>query len=89
MEDFKNIKIPVIKSKSSYFRYYIIGEPMGGYGEKENHANNFVSIANGIDRGNGYQGYTAISYFINQKSVSEEAKQIVIDFCKKHNLIFD
>jgi len=35
---------------------------MGGYGEPKNSPNHTLSIGCGVDRGNGYQGYMAITY---------------------------
>jgi hypothetical protein len=82
------MKIQLTHSKSSRERYYLVNGKMGGYGEPENHANNVFEIVNGIDRGNGYQGYTSVSYFLTEKHVPQSAKNKVIAICKEHNLIY-
>jgi len=40
------------------------------------------SIATGVNRGNGYQGYTAIGYFLKQDYVSQDAKDNLIKHLK-------
>ncbi len=74
------------KTKSASDRYQIIPERMGCHGMPANHANHKYSIANGVDRGNGFQGYTSISYFLTQDFISQEIKNKVIAFCKEKNL---
>ena len=74
------------KTKRTSDRYQIIPESMGSYGMPANHANNKYSIANGVDRGNGFQGYTSISYFLKQEFIPQEMKDKVIQFCKDRNL---
>lgn len=81
-------KIQLTKSKSSQERYYLINEGMGGYGEKANHANNHYSVVNGIDRGNGYQGHMAISYFLTLNYIPATAKNLVKKILKEKNLEF-
>jgi hypothetical protein len=47
---------------------------MGSAGESDNHPSHKVEIANGIDKGNGYQGYMNISYFFQQDYIPQETK---------------
>lgn len=61
---------------------------MGSHGEPSNHANHKFEIANGVDRGNGYQGYFSVSYFLNEMEYApQEAKDKVRTILKEHNLI--
>lgn len=82
------MKLQLTNSKSSRDRYYLVSGSMGNYGCVENHVNNQYQIVNGIDKGNGYQGYTSVSYFLTQDYIPKEAKQKVIDFCKQKGLIY-
>ena len=82
------MKIQLTKSKSSRDRYYLVDGSMGGYGETANHANNHFEIVNGIDRGNGYQGYMSVSYFLENKYIPEEAKNKVRGILKGHEMSF-
>lgn len=79
------MKVQLTHSKSSRERYYLIQGQMGSAGESRNHVNHHAEIANGIDRGNGYQGYMAVSYFLKLEYIPQSAKNIVINFCKKNN----
>lgn len=83
------MKIQLTNSKSSRDRYYLVSGSMGNAGESKSHANNYYEIVNGIDRGNGYQGYMSVSYFLTLDYVPLSAKQKVISFCKKHDLLFN
>lgn len=85
----ETIKIILNKTKSINDRYYLINGSMGCAGTPKNHANNFVEVANGVDRGNGYSGYIAVSYFLTQEHVPQEAKDKVVEFCKKHNYVYN
>jgi hypothetical protein len=69
-------------------RYYLIDGNMGNAGEPENHVNHYYQIANGIDRGNGYQGYSSVSYFLTLDYIPQAAKDRVRKFCKEKNLIY-
>jgi hypothetical protein len=83
------MKIQLTHSKSSRDRYYLMEGKMGCAGEPPNHANNHFEIANGIDRGNGYQGYMAVSYFLREMShVPQSAKNKVIQILKEKHLIY-
>lgn len=82
------MKIQLTHSKSSRDRYYLIPGSMGSHGEPKNHVNRKYEIANGIDKGNGYQGYTAVSYFLTLDYIPQSAKDIVINLCKEQNLIY-
>jgi hypothetical protein len=71
--------IKLNSSQSSRDRYYLIhdGKGMGGYGkDKDHYLNNWV-VVNGVDRGNGYQGYMSIDCALKEGYVPEEAKAII------------
>ncbi len=68
------MKIQLTKSKSSRDRYYLVRGSMGNIGTKSSHANNHFEIVNGIDRGNGYQGYQSVDYFLNCEYIPNDAK---------------
>lgn len=76
------------KTQNSGDRYRIIPGSKGCHGCPANHANHKFEIANGVDRGNGYQGYTSISYFLTQEFISQDIKDKVIRFCKDRKLIY-
>lgn len=64
-------------SRSSRERYVLIpdGKGMGGYGKSRCHYLNRWVVANGVDRGNGYQGYMSVDYAISEESsLPEKAK---------------
>lgn len=82
------VKIQLTHSKSSRDRYYLVSGSMGNAGTPSNHANNKLEIVNGIDRGNGYQGYMSVDHFLKQEYIPQSAKNIVINYCKDHNLIY-
>ena len=80
------MKIQLTKSKSSRDRYYLVSGSMGNYGSASNHANNHFEIVNGIDRGNGYQGYQSVDYFLKCDYMPETAKQKVRQILKQKGL---
>lgn len=82
------MKLALTNSKSSRERYYLINGSMGSYGEPANHANHKYKIANGIDKGNGYQGYISVSYFLSLEYIPASAKNKLIALLKSQNLIF-
>ena len=56
--------IPLNSSRSSRCRYYLVndGRGMGGYSNSPDHYSNHWVVTNGVDRGNGYQGYMSVNY---------------------------
>lgn len=83
------MKIQLTKSISSRERYYLVNGSQGNAGDPKNHANHYYHIVNGIDRGNGYQGYISVSYFLTLDYIPQSAKNKVISMCKKNNLIYN
>ncbi len=73
--------IPLARSRSSRERYYLIedGRGMGSYGLPESHYSHRWVVANGCDRGNGYQGYYAVAYALTLDHLPESAKRIIRD----------
>jgi urocanate hydratase len=47
---------------------------MGGAGESKDHYLNRFSIAEGIDRGCGFQGYMSIDYALAQEYIPQQIK---------------
>lgn len=82
-------KILLIGGKSSYNRYYLISGSMGNHGTPANHVNNKYSIANGVDMGNGYQGYMSVSYFLSLPYTPQSAKNKIIDICNAEGLTYN
>ena len=82
------MNVILVKTKHPRDRYRLISGPMGSAVTAANHANNRFQIVEGIDRGNGYQGYMSISYFLTLTYVPQSAKNMVIDICKKHGLVY-
>jgi len=62
------------KTKNSSERYTLISGSMGNHGEPETSPNHRFCVANGVNRGNGYQGYTAVNYFFTQDYIAQEIK---------------
>lgn len=76
--------IPLNKSRSSRDRYYLINQSMGNAGSPANAPENSYSVVNGIDRGNGFQGYMSIPYCLKEcKYFPEDAKQNLIKELQK------
>ena len=68
------MKIILNKTNRPMDRYTLVSDSMGCAGEPENHPSHKYSVANGVDRGNGYQGYTSIDYFLTQEYVPQDVK---------------
>ncbi len=68
------------KTKKHRDRYRVINGKMGSHGQSPNSPNHKYEIVNGIDNGNGYQGYSAVSYFLTKEDAPQEAKDNLIDF---------
>ncbi|MES2864050.1 MAG: hypothetical protein V4666_08025 [Bacteroidota bacterium] len=85
----EKVKIILNKTKSHSDRYTLISGSMGSHGEVGNHANRFLEVVNGIDRGAGYRGYTAINYFLTLEYVPQEAKDKVIEYCNKQGYVYN
>jgi hypothetical protein len=62
------------KTTKTRERYTLINESMGNCNEPNNSPTHKYSIANGIDRGNGYQGYMSIDYFLTIDYISNDIK---------------
>ena len=70
------------KTQSSSQRYRIQPGSMGCAGEPENHVTSNFVIVNGVDKGNGYQGYMSVEYFLDPITcphITDEAR----NNCKK------
>jgi len=72
----KGSKWALTSSKSSRQRYYLIKDNQGmrGASKPPNHYLNLFSVVNGIDRGNGYQGYMSIDYALQCGYIPNHAK---------------
>lgn len=63
------MKVILNKTRRSSDRYTLISGSMGSHGEpRSNSPNHKFKIANGVDRGNGYQGYMAVNYALGEDS---------------------
>ena len=62
------------KSKNCRDRYYLLHGSMGGAGEPANHANNHFEVVNGVDLGDGYQGYMSVSYALSYEYLPKVVK---------------
>lgn len=72
-------------SKSSRDRYYITKGGQGCSGLPEHYPDHKFGIVNGIDRGNGYQGYLSITHCLTKcEWFPEEAKKELIYWLFKH-----
>ena len=71
--------IKLVSAKSSRDRYYLIkdGRGMGGAGKAEDHYLRQWVVVNGVDRGNGYQGYHSIDYALSVSWIPEAAKAVI------------
>lgn len=76
--------IPLNKSRSSRNRFYLKSGLMGNVGSPETSPNHAYCIVNGVDRGNGFQGYMSVEYAVNEcKYFPEDAKRNLIKELKK------
>lgn len=69
------MKFILNKTRSSWHRYTLIDEGMGGAGDPPHYPTHRYSVVNGVDRGNGYQGYSSIRYFLKEAYVPARAKR--------------
>jgi len=74
------MKVILNKTKNSSERHTLISGSMGSAGEPATSPNHKFKVANGVDRGNGYQGYMAVSYFLNGECY---APKEAVNKCKK------
>jgi hypothetical protein len=58
------MKIILNKTKKSSQRYTLINEPMGCYCDPARYPTHKYSIANGVDKGKGYQEYQSLTNFL-------------------------
>jgi hypothetical protein len=70
------------KTKSHRDRYRILDGNMGNHGDPKDWPTHKYHIANGIDRGGGYQGSMSVTYFFSEEAryVPEEARKNAIRF---------
>ena len=73
------MKIILNVTRKSSERYTLIDEPMGCCGEPITSATHRYSIANGVDRGAGYQGYQSVDYFLKCEYISDNLKKHLKD----------
>lgn len=73
----KDMQITLNKTRFPRDRYHLINRPMGCSGEPEYSPTHKYSIANGVDRGNGYQGYISIDYFFKEDYIPFEVKSVL------------
>ncbi|MFA5935040.1 MAG: hypothetical protein WC827_04095 [Candidatus Paceibacterota bacterium] len=82
------MKIILNKTKRSSERYTLISGAMGSYGELKTSPNHSFNIANGIDKGNGYQGYSPVTYFLTSDFAPIEAKNKCKEILKSFGYSF-
>ena len=63
-------------------RYRIINDGMGCHGDPISDPTHHWSIAEGVDRGNGYQGYMSLDYFFQADFVPRTAKATCCAFLR-------
>lgn len=67
------------RTKSSQDRFTLIDGSMGSAGDPEHWPTHKFEIANGVDKGNGYQGYMNITYALKECSYfPEDARKRLI-----------
>lgn len=72
-------RIQLTSAQRSLDRYYLIkdGKGMGGHGEPPEHYLNQWVVANGVDRGDGFQGYYSVNYALTLDELPDEAKKLI------------
>lgn len=72
-------EVILTRSKSSRERYKLVkdGRGMGGYGMPPDHYSRHWLVVNGVDRGNGYQGYMSVDYALSEDCLPESAKALI------------
>lgn len=65
----EGLRIALTTSRSPRERYYLLkdGRGMGGAGEPPEHHSHSWVVVNGVDRGNGYQGYMSVDYALSDE----------------------
>lgn len=71
------------KTTKASERYHIIRGSQGSAGDPPDWPTHKFEIANGVDRGHGYQGYMSVTYFFTKAYVPEEAKRKCKEFLKQ------
>lgn len=72
------------KTTSTRDRYTLIDEGMGSHGNPAHYPTHAYSVANGSDRGNGYQGYSSITYALKEcQWFPEDARANLIQTLKE------
>ena len=73
------------KTTKSSDRYQIIAGSQGNYGEPKGSPNHNFVVVRGVDRGNGYQSYLAVSYAFDKRAhLPPEARRNLIEFLREH-----
>lgn len=73
----KECVITLNKTRSPRERYHLVSDAMGNYGAPDNSPCHKYCVANGVNRGNGYQGYTSIDYFFELDYIPFEVKSVL------------
>lgn len=73
------------KTTKTIDRYRIIAGSQGNHGEPKGSPNHKFVVVNGVDRGNGYQGYIAVDSALGKQSyLPLEARRNLIGFLLEH-----
>ena len=78
-------KIILNKTRKTNDRYTLLNLGMGGAGDPYYYPTHSHCVAQGMDRGNGYQGYMSITFFLNDESHPIEVKEKLISILKTCN----
>ena len=62
-------------TRSSRDRYYVAKGGQGNYGLPKHYPDHNYGLVAGIDRGNGYQEYTSITYALSNEKLSTQRGQ--------------
>lgn len=72
------IKIKLNTTTKSSQRYYLLNQSQGSYNTPAYYPNHCYCVVSGSDRGNGYQGYYSIDYFLTSDLFDVELKKNLI-----------
>ena len=72
-------------TRNSRNRYYVVKGGQGNYGLPKHYPDHNYGLVAGVDRGNGYQEYTSITYALNhQNYFPQEARDNLIYFLHRN-----
>ena len=81
----KDVVCKLNTTRNSRDRYYVVKGGQGNYGLPKHYPDHSYGLVAGVDRGNGYQEYTSITYCLKECDwFPKEARDNLIYFLHRH-----